>query len=271
MKNFLYTLSLLAACSADAQAHRAWLLPSETIVAGDSPWVTFDLAVSNDIFQSDHAPLRTESVQVLTPDGKNDSVKNLNTGQLRTTFDVNLNQAGTYKIAVVTDTLGARWETADGKRAFWPERGAKPDLEDFEKVVPKQAKNLEVTQTSRRIETFVTKGAPSVFALQPTNHGFELAPLTHPNDLLVNEPSEFAFLIDGRPAAGAKIIIIADGSRYRSSPGDMELEADKKGRVSVNWPRPGIYWLGATYRDEKAQKPAKFRQGNYSATFEVLP
>lgn len=33
-----------------AQAHRAWLLPSATVLSGKDVWVTVDAAVSNDLF-----------------------------------------------------------------------------------------------------------------------------------------------------------------------------------------------------------------------------
>lgn len=263
--------SLLGLFSLNSQAHRAFLVPYETVVAGDNSWVTFDLASSNDIFNIDHNAPRGAEVLVITPDGKTEQPKNLFTGQLRTSFDVNLTQEGTYKIAVASGGLTARWETEDGKRAFWPERGAKADPAEFEKVVPKKAKNLEVSFGSRRIETFVTKGAPTIQALQPTNQGLELVPVTHPNDLLVSQPAEFKFIIDGKPAAGVKVSVIEGGSRYRNSPEEQTLESDKNGMVKVTWKKPGLYWLGASYKDEKAQKPAKIRSGSYSATFEVLP
>ena len=263
--------SLLGLLSVTAQAHRAWVLPAETVVAGDSHWITFDLAVSNDIFHIDHAPMRTENIVITAPDGTIEQPKNSATGQLRSTFDVNLTQNGTYKVSIASGGLNARWETEDGKRVFWPERGTKADPAEFKTAVPKKAKNLEVSQASRRVETFVTKGAPSNTVLKPTNEGFEMVPVTHPNDLLLSEPSEFTFLIDGKPAEGVEVTIIEGGTRYRNSPEEVTLVSDKKGSVKITWKKPGMYWLGASYRDEKAKKPAKIRSGSYSAAFEVLP
>lgn len=263
--------SLLGLMSLNIQAHKGFLIPHETVLAGDNSWVTFDLASSNDIFHIDHNAPRGAEVLVIAPDGKTEQPKNLFTGQLRTSFDVSLTQEGTYKIAVASGGLNARWETEDGKRAFWPERGAKADPAEFDKAVPKKAKNLEVSYSTRRIETFVTKGAPTTQALQPTNQGLELVAVTHPNDLLVSKPSEFKFLIDGKPAVGVTVSVIEGGSRYRNSPEEQTLESDKNGVVKVTWKKPGLYWLGANYKDEKAQKPAKIRSGSYSATFEVLP
>ena len=45
-----------------AQAHKAWLQPSQTVLAGNSPWVTVDAAVSNDLFYFNHVPLKTDNL-----------------------------------------------------------------------------------------------------------------------------------------------------------------------------------------------------------------
>ncbi|MDO8342974.1 MAG: DUF4198 domain-containing protein [Cellvibrio sp.] len=254
-----------------AQAHRAWLLPSATVLSSDDAWVSVDAAVSNDIFHADHAPMRTEGVVVTAPDGTILHVQNAVTGKFRSVFDVQLPQKGTYKIAVASNGLMARWETETGERKMWPGRGEKANPADFDKMVPKKAKNLEVSQFSRRMETFVTSGSPSESVLKATKQGLELVPVTHPNDLFSGESATFQFLIDGKPAAGVKVTLIPGGMRYRNDQAAIELESDKKGNISVTWPQAGMYWLSANYRDEKAKKPATVRSGSYAGTFEVLP
>lgn len=272
MKNFIqcafFSTAMIA--SAVAQAHNTWLLPSDTSKGGKGGWVTFDLAVSTEFFTFDAGAPKLGPIQVIAPDANTSEVQNVFEGKLRNSFDVEINQPGTYKVFVASSGLTARWETADGKRGFWPARGAKADPAEFATAVPKDAKNLEVTQTSRRLETFVTLGAPTKASLKPTNQGLELVPVTHPNDLAVSEPSEFIFLIDGKPAVGAKIEVVEGGSRYRLSPGEQRYETDKNGHVKIQWKKTGMYWLGAEYKDNKATKPATVRAGNYSATFEVL-
>jgi len=254
-----------------AQAHRAWLLPSATVLSSDDAWVSIDAAVSNDIFHADHAPMRTEGIVVTAPDGATLPVQNAVTGKFRSVFDVQLPQKGTYKIAVASSGLMARWETETGERKMWPGRGEKANPADFDKMVPKQAKNLEVSQFSRRMETFVTSGSPTESVLKATKQGLELIPVTHPNDLFSGEAASFQFLIDGKPAVGVKVTIIPGGMRYRNEQAAIEVESDKKGNISVTWPQAGMYWLNANYRDEKAKKPATVRSGSYAATFEVLP
>lgn len=254
-----------------ANAHRAWFLPAATVLSGKAPWVTVDGAVSNDIFYTDHAPLRLDSLQVVAPDGSRIAAENPHTGKHRSTFDLQLKQEGTYKIAIASGGLRARWETADGKRGGWPGRGPNATDQPFERAVPSDARNLEVSFSSRRIETFITAGQPSTGVFTPTAEGLEMQPITHPNDLFAGEQAKFRFLIDGDPAAGTKVTLIADGMRYRNSQDAIELTADAKGVISVTWPQAGRYWLEAEYQDNKAKSPATTRQGGYVATLEVLP
>lgn len=274
MRKFTRCMSaVVVACvvSFSAHAHRAWIVPSSTVLSGEDSWVTFDASVSNDIFHSDHAPLRLNGVMAFAPDGRELALLNPKTGKLRSTFDLHLQQKGTYKITMAMGGLNARWETEDGERRFWPERGTAPTEEGFKKDVPKKAKNLEIAYASRRVETFVTAGTPDEHVFKPTNKGLEMVPVTHPNDLFSGEKAQFRFLMDGKPAVGTKIMVLPAGMRYRNQQDAIELEADNKGMVSLTWPRAGLYWLSASYSDDKAAKPATSRRGSYAVTFEVLP
>lgn len=274
MKTMTRAVALFAALSClplAAQAHRAWILPAATVLSAEDAWVGFDAAVSNDIFHPDHFPLRLEGMRVIDPEGNAVEPQNAGTGKHRAVFDLNLKARGTYKVEMASGGLTARWETEDGKRRFWPQRGSTPKPGDFEKEVPKDAKKLEVSQSYRRVETYVTAGAPSEKVLEPTNAGLELAPVTHPNDLFAGETAEFRFLIDGEPAVGAEVEIVPYGRRYRNDEAAIELKTDDNGAVEIEWPDAGMYWLGVSYEDDRAKAPATRRSGSYVGVFEVLP
>jgi uncharacterized GH25 family protein len=264
-------LVMAALIPAAAHAHRAWIVPAATVLAGQDPWVTFDAAVSNDIFHADHAALRLTGITAVAPDGTEVALQNPSTGKHRSTFDLNLTQKGTYKVTSFSSGLRARWETEEGERRGWPARGVQATAESFAKEVPKKAKNLEVSFGSRRMETFVTAGTPDTKVFKPTNQGLELVPVTHPNDLFSGEKAEFTFLIDGKPAVGAKVEVVPAGMRYRNQQDSISVESDKNGVVTITWPQAGMYWMSVSYEDNKAQKPAKKRSASYVATFEVLP
>ncbi|KRG67994.1 DUF4198 domain-containing protein [Pseudoxanthomonas dokdonensis] len=249
-----------------AMAHKTWLLPSQTVIAGDSPWITVDAAVSNDLFYFNHVPLRTDGLVITAPDGSQMQAQNVATGKYRTVFDVELKQTGTYRIAVVNNGLFGSWEE-NGQRKRW--RGSPAS---FASEVPKDAKDLQVSQSTGRIETFVTNGSPSQTALAATGQGLELVAVTHPNDLFAGESATFRMLLDGKPASGLQFEITRGGTRYRNAQESIHVSTDAEGQFSVTWPEAGMYWLETTYEDDRTSLPqAGKRRLSYVATLEVLP
>jgi uncharacterized GH25 family protein len=262
----LLTLALAAFMPLAAHAHRQWLLPSATILSGSDAWVTVDAAVSNDLFYFEHVPLRLDALAVTAPDGSAAQAENRSTGRYRSTFDLHLTQPGTYKLAVVNHGLFASYKVG-GETRRW--RGT---VEAFVREVPANAQDLQVTQADGRVEAFVSAGKPSARALQTTGTGLELAPLTHPNDLVAGDAASFRLLLDGKPAANVKVSVVPGGIRYRDQLGEMALITDADGKFSVKWPAPGMYWMEAEVRDGKVAIPqARTRRAAYAATVEVLP
>jgi len=248
-----------------SHAHKMWLLPSATVSTVDQ-WVTVDAAVSNNLFNFDHVPLRLDALAITAPDGSKVAAESPFTGKYRSVFDVPLKQSGTYKVAIVNNGLFANYEQ-NGQRKRW--RG---NAEKFATEIPADAKNLQVSESIGRVETFVTAGKPTETALKPSNVGLELIPVTHPNDLYAGEASKFRFLIDGQPAADLEVVVQPGGTRYRNDQEEQKLKTDANGEVSIDWAAPGMYWLEAGAQDQKTSvKQAKQRRLSYVATFEVLP
>ena len=287
----LLALAIAALLPLSAAAHKQWIIPSQAVVNGSDVWVTFDGAVSNQLFFPDHVPMRLDSVTATAPDGSKVELRNASTGKYRSTFDVQLAQQGTYRIANAHAGMSVRWDTpeslaakaaaeAEGKPVSGP--GAPPatrggflrnaSAEDLATKVPKDAQNLQVTQTVGRVETFVTNGAPNETALAATGKGIELAPVTHPNDLVAGEEATFRVLVDGQPAAGLEFEIVRGGTRYRNAQEDIAATSDAEGLLRITWPEPGMYWLETSVQDDKPSIPqATQRRLSYVATLEVLP
>lgn len=261
----LAALVALSLAAGAAHAHRPWLLPSDTVMAAPAV-ITVDGAVSTDLFAFDHNPLRAESLAVTGPDGKPRATPAAQTGRLRTVFDLELPDPGTYRIAVANAGLFANWEE-NGETRRW--RGTR---EAFATEVPKDAAKLQVTQNAMRVETFVTAGAPTTAALAPAGSGLELAPVTHPNDLYAGETATFTLLLDGKPAAGLEVTVIADGTRFRNAQQEIRATTGEDGRVAITFPHAGWYWFNASVQDANGlQPPATQRRASYAATFEVQP
>ena len=245
-------------------AARAWLLPSQTIVARNGGWVTLDAANADDLFSFNQGAMPLDALRVTAPDGSAVAPQNLANGRTRSSFDLELRSPGTYRVAVAGDLVMARWQE-DGKPRRW--RGAPADMPAN---IPANAAGLELEQIQRRVETFVTVGAPT--DLKPVGVGLELVPATHPNDLYAGEPAKFRFLLDGSPAKDLPVEIIAGGTRYRDAPMPLRLKTDAEGVITVTWPAAGLYWVDAGITDERATVPGvKQRTAGYNATLEVLP
>ncbi|MET3009211.1 DUF4198 domain-containing protein [Stenotrophomonas koreensis] len=268
MKRPLALATLLAALlPLSANAHKQWLQPSATVVAGAAPWISVDAAVSNNLFYFDHVAMRTENIVVTAPDGSNVAIANAHTGKLRSVFDIELNKPGTWRVASVNAGLMATW-TEDGKPRRW--RG---NAETFAREVDTSKADLRVSETVGRVETFITNGNPNDTALALTGKGIELQAVDgHFNDLFAGETSTFQVFIDGTPAAGLEFEIIRGDTRYRNAQEEITATSDANGQINVTWPSAGMYWLETTSSDARTSVPqAAQRRLSYVATLEVLP
>lgn len=258
------SLAALVAIPATADAHRQWLLPSATVLSGADPWITVDAAISNELFYFDHNPMRLDAITVTNPDGSKGELKNASTGKYRSTFDVQLDKPGTYRISSVSDGLMASYKL-NGELKRW--RGTAAELAT---AIPKEATEVKLTQAARRLEIFATRGAPTKEVLKLTGQGLELEAVTHPNDLVAGEPAVFKLMLDGKPAAGVEVEVVPGGNRYRPATGEMKLTTDAQGSFTIKWPGAGMYWLEATTKGGKASIPNAERSASYVTTLEVL-
>lgn len=266
---FAATVALAAIAAVPAGAHRQWMLPSSTVLSGDDVWVTIDAAVSNDLFYFEHQPLRLDAVKAWAPDGTEAAIENKATGRYRSTFDVHLTQKGTWRIASVSDGLLGSYDL-NGKTERLPRGTTAANLAER---LPAGATNVKTAESNNRNEVFVTVGEPTTTLFKPTGKGIELAPVTHPNDLITGETASFQFLFDGKPAAGLSVTVIPGGIRYRNQLGEVNLKTDAQGKVDVTWPEPGMYWVNVTTpqaEQPEGAPPSIARRASYVTTLEVL-
>lgn len=263
-KTSLYAIGLALGLTTlvpdEANAHRRWLLPSSTVLAGDSETITVDAAASNELFVFDHRPLPLDSLVVTGPDGETVTPEIIGSGSYRSAFDLPLAAQGTYRLALVSEGMMGFYEL-DGERHRF--RGDASE-------VPEGATDVRVSHTHSRTETFVTLGAPSKAALQPVSSGLEMLPVSHPNDIVAGEPATVRFLIDGQPAAGLEVEFVEGGTRYRDSAGIQNLVTDAQGQLTLEAANPGMYYLEASSsRDGVNGEPD--RRSSYTAVLEFLP
>ena len=266
MKKSIAIIAALAALALpmSAQAHRAWLAPTATVLSGTDAWVGFDAGMSNGVFIPDHAAMNLAGLVITAPDGSTAQPENMIRARYRSSFDLHLTQPGTYKIANVTSGLTATYkENGEDKR--WRGQAA-----DFPGAIPAGATDVVATRTSNRIETFVTLGAPTDTVFTNPADGLVLIPVTHPNDVVAGEAATFKLSIDGLPAADVEVTVARGGTRYRDNPEEMTVRTGADGSFTVTWPEPGMYWLNASVRTP-AQGDTIAASAQYVAVMEVLP
>ena len=286
MKKHAFVIALALALPFSAAAHKQWLVPSQATVNGQDVWVTFDAAVSNQLFFPDHVAMRLDNVVAIAPDGSQVQLQNASTGKYRSTFDLQLQQEGTYRVANLNRGVFATWDTAEslaakekaraeGKPVSGPGaprggflRNATP--EELSTKIPADAKNVQVTETLGRVETFVTNGRTT--AIKPVGQGLELVPVTHPNDLFAGEEATFVLHLDGKPAAGLQVEVVRGETRYRNAQEEIQATSGQDGRLAITFPQPGLYWLEVSSEDDRTRvAKASKRRLAYVATLEVLP
>ncbi|MDO9336312.1 MAG: DUF4198 domain-containing protein [Caulobacter sp.] len=251
------------AVAGSASAHRQWMLPSMTVLSGTDPWVSVDAAVSNDLFVFEHQPMRLDNLVITGPDGAPVEAQNKFTGKYRSVFDLQLTKPGTYRVASVSGGMMASYKL-NGEQKRW--RGPAAELAT---AVPAGATDVKKSFNARRVEVFLTSGAPTETALKPTGKGLELIPVTHPNDVVAGEKATFGLVLDGKPAAGVEVTIEPGGTRFNDERGEIKVTTDAAGRFSVTWPKAGFYWLEADIRGAADADGVEHNAG-YVATFEVL-
>jgi uncharacterized GH25 family protein len=263
---FRAVIALLVLLPASAPAHRTWLLPSSTVLSADDPWITVDAAAGNELFHLDHRALPLHGLAIVAPDGSQVDALNRHEGRYRSSFDVKLAQQGTYRVSLSQQGLFASYRL-DGERKRWRGNAAQLDA-----AIPQAAQELRIREVSRRVETFVTVGAPKHSTLAPRGEGLELEFGVHPNDLFSGETAGFRLLLAGEAAAGVEVHVIPGGSRYRNVPAEMKFITAADGRFEITWPAPGMYWLSAEVEDTHTSEPrAGARHASYTVTLEVLP
>ena len=271
---FLLAAGMLSAVAVPAQAHRVWLQPSATTFSGTDAWVTVDAAESTDVFYADHRGIGFDRVKVWAPDGSEGQVQNGANGHVRSTFDVQLDKPGTWRIGVENDRVfgtfkvnGEEWRI--GGRG--PARGASAKTVASVADIPAGATDVKLTESSSRNSVFVTTGTPTKAVFEPTGKGLEMVPITHPDDLVSDEEASFRYLIDGKPAAGLQVTILPAGKRYIEGRDQIDLTTGADGVLKIKWPRAGMYWVSASTSDQHPSEPrASERRMSYTMTVDVL-
>ena len=130
---------------------------------------------------------------------------------------------------------------------------------------------VELTLSSRRVETFVTNGAPTRDRRRRARASSWFR-VTHPNDLYSGEEITFKLMDNGKPAANVEVTLIAGGDRYRDEAGELKLKSGADGTLKFTLENAGMYWLEAESQGQTTMEGKTLNSmSTYVAVLEVLP
>ncbi len=267
-KYITLSLALFVAGVTTLSAHRTWINPSSTILSREGTWVTFDACSSNDIFYANHHSLDLEGFKIYGPDGKVIDLVNPHEGEIKSTFDLQLNRKGTYLIQSERTYSGAFYKEGE-KRKRWS-----GTLEEFKKSEIAKKEGIKFSVSSSKNVTFVSLGEPSKEVLKASGKGLELVfTKSHPNDLVDDEVATFILHQDGKTVANQEVTVIKAGSRYQDKPTEIKIKTNDKGECIIKWAGPGKYWLNTrvTGAETKVDGVNVSNRASYTVTFEVMP
>lgn len=281
-------LAMLLLGSPVALAHTPYLVPTKFAITGDH--VTLQAALTGEVFFVPERAIQTTSFTLTRPDSKTEALTGTAFKDL-VLVEAPIAADGTYKIATEAPGRTTRMAKVDGKwQMIRPAgAGAQPNREGArnaggaaaspqaqaprrgieEASLPAGTKIIE-TRGVTKLETYVSKGAPS--PVQIKGAGFELKPITHPNEIFRGEEFTFQLLFNGKPVAQQPVDIFRGGNAYDDKKVVAELSSDSKGEIRLQLEQPGVYLLTSRYpeRGDPATEPA-VQSFNYALSFEVAP
>lgn len=297
-------VTAMAVPAGAALAHTPYLLPNT--FNPERSRVTLQAALTEDDYFNPDVALNVPGYVVTNPSGKQAELKPNAVLKDVALVEANLDEAGTYRFSTgdvvqrrnTVALVGGRWLNVRQPRGPRPgaEGGAPPPARPAGDVRPAQAGPAQggppqqegppnsiaeadvpagartmTTEQVMKVETYVSKGAPTDTALKTSGQGFELKPGAHPNAIYVDQGFGFQLLVDGQPAANVPVSVYRSGNIYDDRRIAVELKTDAKGGGHVAFTQPGVYLLTTHYpvaRPAPGEAPPAHSY-TYSLTFEV--
>jgi hypothetical protein len=270
----IWALAAGLATAQAGQAHTPYLKP--VTFGPERDYVTVEASMTEGDYFTADMPIRAPGdYLVVGPDGAVARPAPAASLKDMVVIEAPLPQPGTYRITT-GERLGraGKWAKVDGvwrpvRPAGAPAAASATEGPISENNVPAGAE-IMTTQGFLKADTYVSRGAPSAGALKPDGKGFELVPLTHPNEVFAGDAFKFRLQNDGKPLAGVGFHVARGGDTYAETRFSFDGKTGPDGRAQVTLAQPGAYVLEVNYpaRAEGAPQPIP-RSVAYSLTFEV--
>lgn len=214
-----------------ANADTSYLRPNFFTTA-NADIVTVQSSFTED-FANPNVAVQSDQWQVLRPDGKKDAFDRVETFKQVTILEADLAEPGTYRLST-GERLGrvGQQVLVDGVWTPWaPGRD-----------IPAGSKT-RTSQTATIADVYITRGAPTMTAVEARVGRVELKPVTHPNDVYLDTAFKFRVLLDGKPVPNQDVVIWRDGGAYDEPAFSKTVKSGADGGVDLKFDRPGAYLI----------------------------
>lgn len=255
MKRLLLATAILIAAAGSAHSYTAYLRPSE--FWPDSSRLSVQGAYTTTFFTPEIA--LGGDFAIIEPDGSSGVFSQVEIGSNATSLASSLFDGGTYRITT-GEVLGGV-STLVGTDGSWRALG--------QGETPPEGAQTTTLQTVTVSDVYVTRGGPTREAVDRTIGRLALRPVTHPNQILVNQAFQVQAIFDGQAFANTAIVLYREGEPETSL--DRYFVTDANGNATVTIDQPGAYILAARHR-ANAPAGAQAQVQSYTTTlvFEAL-
>lgn len=238
------TLAGLFSYAGSSHAHQQWLAPNFVFQSGDSAWLSFDHTFGDKRFQPGSGPGSYYSWWIVGPDLLRRSVPHLFVGKTRTVGEIELTDAGTYRLEAVEDMMPWTQIKLDGENTWQP--GTRADFEGYEVVRSTVFFNKSVSYASLE--------STSRSALQGAGDPLEILFESHPNELRAGQGFEVRVLAFGEPLADQEIRIYSESSEGHDA--TETCSTNSRGSCEFQMATPGRYLMATSTEGDTPDDPA---------------
>lgn len=228
LRSLLPVTAALAVClvAGYSQAHQQWLAPNTFRASGENLWISFDHTFGDQRFQPASGPGGYYSWWITGPDGLRRQVPFLFIGKTRTTGEVELKEAGTYRLEGVESMSWSKLKI-DGEAQWQP--GTRSDYADYE------------VESSRyyfqKAVSYVTLESASQEALASTGEPLEILLVDHPNEWSAGEKLRIKVLASGKPVRQQSVKIFTEHTEGHDE--EASCTTDRQGACAITAPATG--------------------------------
>lgn len=245
-----------------AIAHTSYVKPN-VFSTSRADMVTLEVSFTEN-FSNPEVGVTSQDWHFYLPDGSRAGYDNIVELKQVTVIEQSLEQEGTFRFST-GERLGRT-----GKRFRMPDGSFELAIgEDREERPVPDGATVVTSQTATVADVYVTRGAPTRTAVDTKIGRLRIEPVTHPNEIYLDEGFDFRLTFDGAPMPGQVMTLYRDGGTYADDKGASEIIAGD-GVTTISFAEPGMYMLMTRHQDDAPEgAETDIRSYTTSITFEV--